>query len=136
MLPALINKLVTVNRGGGYTLQSGVLPDSVTRVVEHYQSDDWRTGYRRLADGMLLQWAWGSFTTNPVSGQAASWSVNFPVPFTTLPIANCSFHGGNAPWSAGGIEALSPTNVNGFYLNSSPSQTSKTVMVMVIAVGK
>lgn len=85
---------------------------------------------------MLLQWAWGSFTTNPVSGHAASWSVNFPVPFTTLPIANCSFYGGGAPWSAGGIEALSPTNVNGFYLNNLPDLTSKTVMVMVIAVGK
>ncbi len=97
---------------------------------------DWRTGYLRLADGVLLQWAWGSFTTSADSSQTASWSVNFPVPFTTLPIARCSFHGGNAPWSAGGIEGLAPTNVNGFYLNSSPGQTSKTVMVMVIAVGK
>lgn len=85
---------------------------------------------------MLLQWAWGSFTTNPVSGQIVSWGVNFPVPFTTLPIACCSFHGGNAPWSAGGIEGLAPTNVNGFYLNNSSGQTSKTVIVMVIAVGK
>ena len=107
MLPALITKLVTVNRGG-YTLQSSVLPDSVARITGSYQSVDWRTGYLRLADGVLLQWAWGSFTTSADSSQTASWSVNFPVPFTTLPIARCSFHGGNAPWSAGGIEGASP----------------------------
>ena len=55
MLPALITKLVTVNRGG-YTVLDSVLPNSVDKVSAQYQSRNGQSGYVKFTNGRLIQW--------------------------------------------------------------------------------
>lgn len=136
MLPALINKLVTVNQGGGYQLLDSVLPETVDSVVTRYATEDGQSGYLRYKSGMLVQW----ITVNqsyPSSGTKVvqSWSINFLVPFTKNPVAIPTFRSGWMPDFEGGQETLSPEGIGGYFFTNSPAAVGTPITVSVIAIG-
>lgn len=135
MLPALINKLVTVNRGG-YQLLDSVLPETVDSVVTRYATEDGQSGYLRYKSGMLVQW----ITVNqsyPSSGVKVAqwWGINFLVPFTKKPVAIPTFRSGWMPDFEGGQGELSPEGISGYFLTNSSAAVGTPITVSVIAIG-
>ena len=134
MLPALINKLVTVNRGG-YQLLDSVLPDSVDSVVTRYATEDGQSGYLRYKSGMLVQWITVNQSGPSEVKVAQWWGVNFLVPFTKKPVAIPTFLFGWMPDLEGGQEALTTERISGFFLTNSPDSVGSPITISVIAIG-
>lgn len=134
MLPALINKLVTVNRGG-YQLLDSVLPDAVDSVVTRYATEDGQSGYLRYKSGMLVQWITVNQSYPSDVNVVQSWSINFLVPFTKNPVAIPTFKSGWIPNFEGGQETLSPEGIGGYFFTSSPAAVGTPITISVIAIG-
>lgn len=134
MLPALITKLVTVNRGG-YTLLDSVLPSSVDRVVTQYISPDGRAGYRKFASGLMIQWALATFTLGK-TGTPATGYVNFLRPFSSIPLVACTFSGNWSHARSGGGEAIETTGVQFVWINNNTSAVGTMFDCCVIAIGR
>lgn len=135
MLPALITKLVTVNRVGGYTLLDSVLPNTVDQVVTRYVSGDGQSGYLRYKSGMLVQWITVNQSYPSDVKVVQSWSINFLVPFTKNPVAIPTFRSGWMPDFEGGQETLSPEGISGYFFTNSPAAVGTPITVSVIAIG-
>ena len=134
MLPALINKLVTVNRGG-YQLLDSVLPDAVDSVVTRYATEDGQSGYLRYKSGMLVQWITVNQSYPSDVEVVQLWSINFLVPFTKNPVAIPTFKSGWIPDFEGGQETLSPTGIGGYFFTNSPAAVGTPITISVIAIG-
>lgn len=134
MLPALINKLVTVNRGG-YQLLDSVLPETVDSVVTRYATEDGQSGYLRYKSGLLIQWIvnWGTYpsTTNTPK----SWQVNFFEPYKNDPVVVSGFKSGWISNTQGGVEDLSTTGVGGYFLTQNPAAVNTVIAFYVFAIG-
>ena len=134
MLPALINKLVTVNRGG-YQLLDSVLPETVDSVVTRYATEDGQSGYLRYKSGMLVQWITVNQSYPSDAGVVQPWSINFLVPFTKNPVAIPTFKSGWIPDFEGGQETLSPEGISGYFFTKSPAAVGTPITISVIAIG-
>ena len=135
MLPALITKLVTVNRGGGYTLLDSVLPSSVDRVVTQYISPDGCAGYRKFASGLMIQWASATFTLGETDTRSTGY-VNFLRPFSSRPLAACTFSGDWSRARSGGGEAIETTGVQFVWVNNNTNAVGTIFYGCVIAIGR
>lgn len=135
MLPALINKLVTVSRGGGYTLLDSVLPNTVDQVVTRYVSGDGQSGYLRYGSGLLIQWIVDWDTYPSTTNTAKSWQINFFEPYKNDPVVVSSFKSGWIPNTQGGVENLSTTGVGGYFLTQNPAAVNTIIAFYVFAIG-
>ena len=136
MLPALINKLVTVSRGGGgYTLLDSVLPNTVDQVVTRYVSGDGQSGYLRYGSGLLIQWIvnWGTYPST--TGTPKLWQVNFFEPYKNIPVVVSGFKSGWISNTQGGVEEISTTGVGGYFLTQSTAAVNTITAFYVIAIG-
>ena len=132
MLPALITKLVTVNRGGGgYTLLDSVLSENVDREVARYISSDGLQGYVKHASGLIL--AWSSVTVYQGSENETLWSVNFSTPFTQAPVTWVSCYSQYSGTTQTQAENISTTSAQG-WLGSDGHGFN--VQIFALSIGK